>query len=83
MKPRNARIIAEAPDGRVYRITVPPALAWAAARGIARETFYGVVLSGQYGTAQVRQDGSADVCWLGESLTSPTRYEPNATACIC
>lgn len=83
MRIKNATITAEALDGRVYRITVPPALAWAAARGIAQETHYGVVLAGQYGTAVVRSDGSADVCWLGESLTEPTRYARNSTACIC
>lgn len=82
---RKATIFAEAPDGRIHEIRVPPALAWCCARGIARETHYGVVLLGQFGVASVRSDGRSEVFWRGPDghVQAPVQYDERTTACIC
>ena len=77
--------MAVAPDDTMHKFKVDAAIAWAAARGIARETHYGVVLLGRYGVAGFGPDGSVEVTWNGDSTTPGERktYGPNVTACIC
>lgn len=85
MRTVKSTIVAEAPDGRVHRIKVPPAVAWSAARGIADGTHYAVELHGRYGSAKFNLDRSVDVVWNGDSTTpgETCHYGRNVVPCIC
>ena len=67
------------------RVTwLPEGVAWVAARAIARETHYAVILYGRYGTARFDQSGNTTVEWSTES-TIPGQvehYEDGTTVCI-
>lgn len=71
-------------DGKSRTSSLPYAVAWTAARAIARETHFDVVLQGEYGTAHFTQDGSGKVEWNDKSTTpgKTTGFCTNTTVCI-
>jgi hypothetical protein len=76
---RRAKMILQSPSDRNTTVYLPIATAWAAARGIARDTHYVVILYGERGIARFRPDGTATVEWAtGEVKT----YGINTIACI-
>lgn len=84
-KPRRSRtnrvkLIVQSPSDRYSTILLPYAVAFAAARGIARDTHYVAFLIGERGTARFAGDGSGTVDWADDS--PPTRFGANTTVCI-
>lgn len=81
---KNYTIVADAPDGRIYRFTVPKQLAWATARGIVADTHYGCVIQGEYGNATFHSDGTGQVKWNEKSATptEATGFGRNTTVAI-
>lgn len=78
------RLICQSPSDRNLTISVHEHLAWAAARGIARDTHHAVVLIGQYGTARFDRLGGGKVEW-NEASTWPgvvSEFNPSTTVCI-
>lgn len=83
MKKRVVMLL-KSPDGRAERASVPYAVAWAAARGIAINTHYDVQLVGEFGTATFDYDGGGTVEWNEKSTCKGdlTKFAPNCTVCI-
>lgn len=84
MKMERAKIIVQSPAGRNNVIHLPYAVAFAAARGIAVATHFGVILYGTYGTARFNSDGSGQVDW-NEKSTCPgetTSFAERTMVCI-
>ena len=61
-------------------------MAWAAARGIAKETHESVILYGKFGVARFCYDGSGNVTWTDEADPAyrgkVTTFGPNTLVCI-
>jgi len=62
-KSNRCRIVVQSPADRNQSFSLPFAVAWAAARGIARDTHHAVILYGRYGGAKFSGDGSGYVEW--------------------
>jgi hypothetical protein len=79
------KLIVQSPSDRNTTILIPYAVAWAAARGIARDTHYAVILFGEYGTAHFNHaDGGGYVEWNDKS-TMPgetTRFDERTRVAI-
>lgn len=71
-------------DDRLRKFRVPYCVAWAAARGIARETKCSVVLYGHYGLAAFQDDGSGVVYWNDQSSIPGTQsnFDDRTTVAI-
>ncbi len=63
-------MIVQSPTDRNQTAKLPVAVAFAAARGIARETHHAVILDGTYGRARFYQNGGGNVEW-NELSTMP------------
>ena len=78
------KLIVQSPSDKNRTILIPREVAWAAARGIAKDTHHRCVLYGQFGTARFDGEGCGTVDW-NEKSTEPcttTRFAPNTTVCI-
>ena len=78
------KLIAQTPSGRNQVVQIHIGLAWAAARGIARDTHCAVILYGKYGTARFHADGSGIVEWndLSTLPGEKTKFSPATLVCI-
>lgn len=61
-----------APSGDITEVRLPVGVAFAAARGIIRDTHFDVELHGFYGVATFHADGSGEVTWGERSLEPGT-----------
>lgn len=76
---RTIKMIVQSPTDRNQTVTLPYAVAWAAARGIARDTHYAVVLIGEFGTARFNSKGGGTVEWDNGEVTE---FDNRAMAAI-
>jgi hypothetical protein len=73
----------ESADGGLQSTRIPYGVAWAAARGIARDTHYAVMLFGEYGTATFNHaDGGGYVEWNEKSTKPGERTKFDARTCV-
>ena len=85
MKRRKYTIRTIAPNGDECRFTLPESLAFAAARGIASETYHEVHLIGEYGTAEFDNVAGRGIVVWNEKSTTPgviTKFDERTTVCI-
>ena len=78
------KLIVQSPSERNTTVWLPYAVAFAAARGIARETHFAAILIGPHGTARFDYSGAGVVEW-NERSTMPgttTRFSDRTTVCI-
>jgi hypothetical protein len=78
------KLITQTPSGRNRTSWLPHDVAWAAARGIIRDTHCGVVLVSEYGKAVFANDGSGHVEW-NERSTLPgqtTHFDERTIVCM-
>ncbi len=78
------KLVTQSPSDHNRVNWVESTVAWAAARGIARDTHYAVVLYGEYGTARFDMHGGGKVQW-NEKSTMPgktTTFDANTTVCV-
>ena len=78
------KLIVQSPSERNTTVWLPYAVAFAAARGIARETHFAAILIGPHGTARFDYSGAGVVEW-NERSTMPgttTRFCERTTVCI-
>lgn len=78
------KLIVQSPSDKNRTIWLPRAVAFAAARGIAKDTHHACILYGEFGTAKFNMDGGGTVEW-NEKSTKPgekTTFAPNTTVCV-
>lgn len=78
------KMVVQSPSDRNATTYMPAAVAWAAARGIARDTHHAVILHGIYGVARFDYRGGGTVEW-NDASTMPgqtTRFDDRTTVCI-
>jgi hypothetical protein len=79
------KMITQSPSGRNRTNWIEAGgVAWAAARGISRDTHFGVILYGEFGTARFDVNGGGLVEWNQKS-TRPdtvTRFDDRTIVCI-
>jgi hypothetical protein len=78
------KLIVQSPSDKNRTIWLPYTVAWAAARGIARETHHVATLFGKFGKARFNPDGGGVIEWNEES-TRPgetTTFGPNTVVAI-
>ena len=83
-QPKRVKLIVQSPADRNESTMLPYAVAWAAARGIARDTHHVALLVGEFGTARFNTDGSGTVEWNDKS-TKPgetTKFGERTTVAI-
>lgn len=78
------KMICQSPTDRNRVTWIHKSFAWAAARGIARDTHQVVILYGEFGIARFDGHGAGIVDWneKSNSQNSPTYYDENTTVCI-
>lgn len=79
------KMIVQSPSDRNSTIMLPYAVAWAAARGIAKDTHYAVTLYGELGTARFNHTGDGGIVEWNERSTTPgqtTTFAENANVSI-
>lgn len=82
--PKRVTLIVQSPADKNEKTKLPYAVAWAAARGIARDTHHVAILVGEYGTARFDQFGGGTVEW-NEKSTKPgeiTKFGERTTVSI-
>ena len=57
------KLIVSSPSDHNRTVKLPYAVAWAAARGIARDTHHVVTLVGEFGTARFNSEGVGYIEW--------------------
>jgi len=67
---RKTKMVVTSPSDRNQTVRLPYAVAWAAARGIARDTHYAVVLYGEFGVARFNDTGGGMVEWIRSGIVS-------------
>lgn len=80
MRKQNYTLTLEHCDGTKRNYKIASGAGFAAARGIAAGTHYGVELAGKYGTATFKADGCGEVRWNANS-TRPNETTPFAENC--
>lgn len=83
-RPPRVKMLVQSPSDRNTTIWLPYAVAFAAARGIARQTHYAVILFGERATARFSRDGSGTIEWNDQPAAPGTtyRFDERTTVCI-
>lgn len=84
MKIERCKMVTQSPCGKNRVTWMPINVAWPAARGIARDSHFSVILYGKFAVARFNYDGSGSVVW-NELSTEPgktTSFGENVTVCI-
>ena len=86
MRNRNKiKMVLQSPSERNSVVWIDQAVAWAAARGILRDTHYVVVLIGRRGTARFDHQGGGIVTWNQQDQyhkQERDHFGPNTVVCI-
>jgi hypothetical protein len=77
------KLIVELSDGRKRVAYLDRAIAWAAARGIAKDTLASVLLIGEFGTAEFNSVGAGSVVWNDKSPLPGERTFFGASTTVC